>query len=165
MFSILPVYYKEILKLDETTIGWLLAMNGLIIVLLEMVLVYKLENRGKAVQYMMLGSLLIGLAFLMLDIAPLLIVAVSSMIVITFGEMLLFPFMNNFWVNRSDDSNRGQYAGIYTMSFSAAIVLAPTFASQIATWLGFPTLWLINCIVCCLASMGYLLLKKRMSHE
>ncbi len=165
MFSILPVYYKDYLKLDETTIGWLLAMNGLIIVLIEMVLVYKLENRGRAVQYMMLGSLLIGLAFLMLDIAPLLIVAVSSMIVITFGEMLLFPFMNNFWVNRSDDSNRGQYAGIYTMSFSAAIVLAPTFASQIATWLGFPALWMINCLVCCLASVGYLLLKKRMSHE
>ena len=149
--------------MNETAIGWILAMNGIIIVLIEMVLVYKLEHRGRAVHYMMLGAFLIGLAFLMLRMAPDKAIVITSMIVITFGEMLLFPFMNHFWVKRSDDSNRGQYAGIYTMSFSAAIVLAPTFASQIATWMGFNALWLINCLVCCLAALGYLQLKKQIS--
>lgn len=165
MFSILPVYYKEQLGMNETMIGWILAMNGLIIVLIEMVLVYKLERRDRAVHYMMLGALLIGLAFLFLELAPLAIVAFSSMIIITFGEMLLFPFMNNFWVKRSDATNRGQYAGIYTMSFSAAIVLAPTFASQVVTHFGFNMLWLVNFLICSLAAGGYLLLKKRISYE
>jgi MFS family permease len=85
-----------------------------------------------------------------------------QMIVVTFGEMLLFPFMNNFWVRRSNETNRGQYAAVYTMSFSAAIVLAPTFASQVATWLGFPVLWVINFILCSFATIGFFLLKKRM---
>ncbi|MGZ3917337.1 MAG: MFS transporter, partial [Flavisolibacter sp.] len=39
MFSILPVYFKEQVHLNEATIGWILAMNGLIIALVEMVLV------------------------------------------------------------------------------------------------------------------------------
>jgi MFS family permease len=84
-----------------------------------------------------------------------------QMIVVTLGEMLLFPFMNNFWVGRSNASNRGQYAAVYTMSFSAAIVLAPTLASQVVTRLGFPMLWVINFIVCCFAALGFFLLKKR----
>ncbi|MFL5809182.1 MAG: MFS transporter, partial [Flavisolibacter sp.] len=163
MFSTIPVYYKEIVHLKESTIGWILAMNGLIIAFVEMVMVYKLENRRNPVLYMTLGALLIGIAFLTMYTASVLKVVVFSMILITFGEMLLFPFMNNFWVRRSTERNRGQYAAMYTMSFSAAIVLAPTFSSQVATWLGFEALWIINFFVCTFASVGFLLLKKRMT--
>jgi predicted MFS family arabinose efflux permease len=162
MFSIIPVYYKEQLHLNEATIGWILAMNGLIIAAIEMVLVYKLENRRNAVLYMMLGAFLIGFAFLILNISSVIHIALISMIVITFGEMLLFPFMNNFWVNRSTENTRGQYAALYTMSFSLAIVLAPTIASQIAARAGFATLWIVDFILCIFAAGGFYLLKKRM---
>ena len=166
MFSIVPVYYKEQLHLNEATIGWLLAMNGLIIVLVEMVLVYKLENRSNVIIYLTTGAFMIGASFLFLNIAPLLYVALTSMILITVGEMLLFPFMNNFWVKRSTEQNRGQYAAVYTMSFSAAIVLAPTLASQLASRAGFPVLWMVNFFLCTFAALGFYLLKKRMiAHE
>lgn len=162
MFNILTVYYKQQLHLKENIIGAVLALNGLIIAFVEMVLVYKLENRREAVTYMMLGSFLIGLSFVMLNISPAFVFVLLQMVVVTLGEMLLFPFMNNFWVRRTNEFNRGQYAAVYTMSFSAAIVLAPTFASQVATWLGFPVLWAINFFVCTFAALGYFLLKKRM---
>jgi len=161
MFNIIPVYFKQQLHLHENVIGAVLAMNGLIIALVEMVLVYKLENRRSAVVYLTLGSFLIGLSFLFLNISAAFVFVLLQMIVVTFGEMLLFPFMNNFWVRRSNESNRGQYAAVYTMSFSAALVLAPTFASQIATLFGFPVLWIINFIVCSFATFGFFLLKKR----
>jgi predicted MFS family arabinose efflux permease len=162
MSSILPVYYKQILFLNKATTGMLLAMNGLIIAVFEMILVYTLENRRHAVLYMTAGAFLVGVAFIFLNLATVFWVALISMILITLGEMLLFPFMNNFWVKRSSETNRGQYAALYTMSFSAAIVIAPTYASQIATRFGFSRLWIINFIVCTFASLGFLLLKKRM---
>lgn len=162
MFNILTVYYKQNLHLKENIIGAVLAMNGLIIAFVEMVLVYKLENKRNGVIYMTLGSFFVGLSFLMLNISPAFTFVLLQMIIVTLGEMLLFPFMNNFWVTRSNENNRGQYAAVYTMSFSAAIVLAPTFASQVATLFGFSTLWVINFILCSFAALGYLLLKKRM---
>lgn len=162
MFSIIPVFYKEKVLMNEAAIGWTLAMNGLVIAAFEMVLVYKLENRRTALSYMMAGSVLIGLSFLVLNISPILTVVAFSMLVITVGEMLLFPFMNNFWVNRSTAQNRGQYAAVYTMSFSAAIVLAPTIASQIATHAGFQALWFFDFAVCCVAGFGFYYLKKRL---
>ena len=161
MFNILTVYFKQQLHLKENIIGAVLALNGLVIAFVEMILVYKLENRREAILYMMLGSFLIGFSFLILNISPAFVFVLLQMIIVTLGEMLLFPFMNNFWVSRSNETNRGQYAAVYAMSFSAAIVLAPTFASQIATWLGFPTLWIINFVLCCFATLGFFLLKKR----
>lgn len=162
MFNVVPVYFKEEIGLDESTIGWVLALNGLIIAVFEMVLVYKLENRRDAVTYLMLGAFLIGASFLFFEISKAFVFVLLQTFFITLGEMLLFPFMNNFWVRRSNETNRGQYAAVYTMSFSAAIVLAPTFASQVATHLSFPALWVINFILCSFAALGYLLLKKRM---
>jgi predicted MFS family arabinose efflux permease len=162
MFNVLTVYFKQQLHLRENIIGAVLALNGLIIAFVEMILVYKLENRREAASYMMLGSFLIGASFLILTISPAFIFVLLQMIIVTSGEMLLFPFMNNFWVGRSNENNRGQYAAVYTMSFSAAIVLAPTFASQVATWLGFPVLWICYFILCSFAAVGYFLLKKRL---
>jgi len=160
MFSIFPVYYKEQLHLNEAAIGWILALNGLIIAAVEMVLVYKLENKGDAVLYMMAGAFLIGVSFLVLDLSSALSLALLSMVIITVGEMLLFPFMNNFWVNRSTQNTRGQYAAVYTMSFSLAIVLAPTVSSQIASRAGFSILWIFDFILCTFAALGFYLLKK-----
>src|SRR5688500_75103 len=43
LFTNLPVYFKNNLHLSEPSIGFLMAINGVIIALIEMVLVYKLE--------------------------------------------------------------------------------------------------------------------------
>src|SRR5579862_1077180 len=47
LFTTLPVYYKNYLHLNEFYIGMLMALNGLIIVLVEMVLVFKMEGKKK----------------------------------------------------------------------------------------------------------------------
>ncbi|MBB1282997.1 MFS transporter [Flavisolibacter sp. BT320] len=160
LFSVIPAYYKTELHLNEATIGWMLAMNGLLIASIEMVLVYKLENRRNSLLYITTGAMLMGLSFLFLELGQTATIAVLSMIIVTFGEMFLFPFMNNFWVKRSTESNRGEYAALYTMSFAAATVLAPTLATQLAAWQGFSVLWLVNFLVCALAATGFYFLKK-----
>jgi predicted MFS family arabinose efflux permease len=163
LFSVLPAYYKTEIRLNEATIGWILAMNGLLIAAIEMVLVYKLENRGHSLFYIMTGALLMGVSFLMLCFGKSATIAVTSMIVVTFGEMFLFPFMNHFWVKRSTESNRGQYAAVYAMSFAAATVLAPTGATQLAGQAGFSFLWVIDFFLCTFAAIGFYLLKKSLA--
>jgi predicted MFS family arabinose efflux permease len=166
LFSIVPVYYKQELLFSEFTIGWVLALNGLLIALFEMILVYKLEKQNKSLHYITSGCFLIGISFIVLNIPGTLPIVLISMIIISFGEMFLFPFLNNFWINRSTPSNRGQYAAVYTIAFALAHVLAPTIASQIAMRFGFSTLWLMNFFLCCIASAGFIfLLKQQKAHE
>ena len=165
MFSMIPVFYKEKVHLSEALIGMVLAANGLIIALVEMVLVYKLEKHNKGMLYMIYGTLLIGISFLFLAIAPIFALVAISMLVITVGEMLLFPFTNDFWVSRTNHSNRGQYAAVYTMTFAVGQVLAPLLASRIAIGLGFTGLFIIDFGLCGLAALGFFWLKKQMNAD
>ena len=135
-------------------------MNGILIVLVEMVLVYKLENKGRVLNYITTGTLLIGLSFLILKVSISVIAVIIAMLMITFGEMFLFPFMNNLWIRRSTDHNRGQYAAVYNISFALGNVLAPGLASQVASRFGFPILWIIDFMICALAASGFILLKR-----
>jgi predicted MFS family arabinose efflux permease len=160
LFSMVPIYYKEIIKLNESAIGLLLAMNGLIIVLIEMVVVYKIEGKRSSTFFISIGAFLIGLSFLMFNIQQSFMLVVFAMIVISFGEILMFPFINSFWVQRSKDHNRGQYAALFTMSFSTALILAPTLGSQIINHFGFPTLWYLNFVLCSLSAVGFIYLLK-----
>ncbi len=60
IFSILPIYFKTVHHLTEIQIGGLQTMNGLIIVLFEMLLVYELEKRFKKMNIIALGLLCTG---------------------------------------------------------------------------------------------------------
>ncbi|MDB5251188.1 MAG: hypothetical protein JWP27_357 [Flaviaesturariibacter sp.] len=162
LFSIIPVYYKEQVHLSEFAIGWVLASNGLVIALVEMVLIYYLENRRTAIVYMTIGTLLIGVSFLALSIGPLPLFVLASMLFVTFGEMLLFPFTNQFWVSRTNAQNRGRYAALYTMSFAVAHVLAPLAGSAIALRWGFAALFRIDFLLCTVAAFGFLWMRKKM---
>jgi MFS family permease len=130
-----------------------------------MVLVYKLEAKGKIIQYLASGSALIGISFLVLIVDRSLFIIIAGMVIITLGEMLLFPFINNFWVSRTNQYNRGRYAALFAMTFSLAQVLAPIISSQIATSAGFNALWLTNFLLCAIASTSFFFFLKRNGYE
>lgn len=142
IFNNLPIFFNKELHLSEIYIGFLMALNGIIIALVEMVLVYKLEGKRKSMIYITSGVALVGLSFLSLNI-PLagIVVATFMMVTVTFGEILSMPFMNSYWISRAQPSNRGQYAALYTMSWSAAQSLGPMGGALLADYGGFSVLW------------------------
>jgi predicted MFS family arabinose efflux permease len=74
-------------------------------------------------------------------IGPLL--AFLMILVVTLGEMLSMPFMNTYWISRTQSDNRGEYAALYTMAWSAAQTLGPAGAAQVAQYYNFKILWWI----------------------
>lgn len=142
IFTNIPVYFKKELRLSEPYIGMLMAINGVIIALIEMVLVYTLERKRKPIFYIATGVTLVGLSFWLLHIPGAgAMIAFLMIISITFGEILSMSFMNSYWISRSQPSNRGQYAALYTMAWSAAQTLGPMGGAQLAEHMGFSFLW------------------------
>jgi len=76
------------------------------------------------------------------------LLALLIMTLITFGEIFSMPFMTSLWISRSQPANRGQYAALYTMAWSAAQTLGPLGGSQIAGYFGFKWLWFSVGTVC-----------------
>lgn len=143
MFRVVPVFYKEVWHLNEAVIGLILGINGLVIALLEMVMLSKIENKKSPMFYIVLGVIIVSLSFsvLMLPKFVPLVLAVVSILLFTFGEMLSLPFFNTFVVKRSNQYNRGLYAAGYTLSWSVAQVVGPTSGFYIAEKFGYNTLW------------------------
>lgn len=166
LFLILPVYYRQDLHLPESYIGLVMAVNGVVIALFEMVIIHKLEGRRHNLQFITWGVLLTGSSFLVLNLLPgTYMVAMVSILVVTAGEIFSMPFMNSFWIGRTDAGNRGQYAGLYTVAWSAAQVLSPATGAQIAERMGFTTLWWFVGGICVLSALGYRWLYYRTNRE
>lgn len=156
MFTNLPVYWNKQLQLGEGFIGFLMALNGLIITFIEMILVYQLEGKRSNLSYISIGVTLVSLSFILYNIFPGgRSLAICAMIVVTIGEILSMPFMNSFWISRTSSINRGQYAGLYTIAWATAQVLGPVVGSLVAQQLGFAALWWMIGSLCFLAAMGF----------
>ena len=163
LFTTVPVYFKETLQLDEFWIGVVMAVNGMLIALVEMVLVFKLEGRKPYLYLMTLGTLLMGVSFLLLNL-PLLsgfLIALLAILMLTVAEMVSMPFMNSYYISRSNAANRGQYAGMYTMAWSAAQVIGSSGGSALAERIGYHNLWMVTALLCVAAAGGFYWLLKR----
>lgn len=157
-FSTIPLYYSQRLDLNEDKIGLMLALNGLLIFLLEMPIVHSLE-KGKleSLKIVIGGSFLLLLSFLVLNIGPWIGLAVIGIVFMTFGEMLGFPFSNSYALDRSKLGNQGAYMAFYSMSFSVAHILGPNIGMQFSARFGFETTWYLMagiCLIACLILLG-----------
>lgn len=157
LFTTIPLFFKEGLHIDEFLIGIIMAMNGIIIAMFEMVLVFKLEGRRPYLRLITFGTVIMAISFFVLNVPFIhgFALAFISMLLMTVAEMTSMPFMNSYYVSRSNEGNRGQYAGYYTMAWSAAQVIGSTSGTQVAHAIGYNNLWWIIGGICMLTAFGY----------
>jgi len=142
-FSMVPVFWKTELHINEFYIGLLLAANGVLVVAIEMLLIYRIEHLRSRLTYIRWGVLFCGLTYLLFAIFQGMVwILPVAVITITISEMFAMPFMNSFTIERSTPQNRGQYSALYSMCYSISQVVAPALGGLIAAQYGFYTLWL-----------------------
>lgn len=142
LFTLVPLFFKEVLRLTERAIGTLMALNGLLIVLIEMALVYELEQRKiPKLRLILIGVLLTVASYGTLAITTASVGALAFMLLITLAEMLAMPFIQSFTVGRASPATRGQYLALYAMGGAAAQTLSPIVGAQMVGHYGFSTHW------------------------
>ena len=163
LFTTIPVYFKDVLRMTEFWIGVVMSLNGVLIALFEMVIVFKLEGRKPYLVLMGYGSILMGVSFLLLTLPAAwgLLIAMACMLVITVAEMVSMPFMNSYYIARTTQLTRGSYAGMYIMTWSLAQVIGSSSGAFIAASVGFEGLWFSVCTICFLAGIGFFILNKK----
>ncbi len=161
LFSSISLYYKHEMHLSESFIGLVMALNGIIIILTEMVLIYSLDGKAHKLIFISIGSFLLASSFVVFNLFKSSAeIAIIAMVLFTVGEMISMPFMNTQWVAMSKEENRGEYAGLYTMAWSVAHILAPSIGTFTADHYGFAILWWFLGALGLVTSIGFYLLKK-----
>lgn len=157
LFRLVPVYWKQEMGIGESTIGILLGMNGLIIALFEMVLVQNLANRKPDYFYMVAGPVFSAVAFLALVVPSAVpgVLAVVTVVLFTTGEMLAFPYLSTFVMNRASDLNRGKYSAAYSVSQAVAQIIGPVMGAYVAGHWGYNALWMLLIAISCVCALGF----------
>lgn len=160
-FSTIPLYYRDGHFLTEQEIGLLFALNGLIIFVFEMPMIKWLEGtRYSQIFLTMVGVFLVALSFAVLLVSPSSWVLVVGIILMTFGEMLAFPYSNAFVINRAKRGNIGEYMGYYTVAFSIAHIFGHNSGMQLIHGIGFDATWTIITVFSIIGVLFLLLLLK-----
>ena len=165
IFYTIPVFFKQDLALDEAQIGLFMGLNGLIIVLFEMPMVYKAEQQYTQFFTMKMGALLIGLGFLCFLIPAATFAAALGIIILTIGEIYYMPFASAWVASRASNANRGQYMALYTIAWATASVIAPSAGFLMIEQLGFNSLWLILSTIGFLGALGFWILGKQIERD
>ena len=125
-----PLYLKQHFQLGEVMIGVVYAINTVIVVAFEMVLVDRSKNWPKLLTIGW-GCFFACAGFGILPWSSGIWLCVLSMVIITVGEMLSSPLASGWVAARSADKDIGAYMGWYTMTWSIAAVVGPA----IGTWI------------------------------
>ena len=156
MFTNLTAYFKSELKFTEQFIGLLLAWNGIMIVVFEMVLIFWIERHWTMKKAILVGLFFHIIAYLLLVVFPVgKWMAFHVITLITLSEMFAFAMLMTFWMKRTTDSNRGQYAGIWTMSWAVSQSIGPATGAFVGEKFGFHYLWLAVSLLCSIAFFLY----------
>ena len=164
LFSTWPLYLKDVYTLIEDRIGILLALNAVLVALLEMPLIHKIEKYN-IIRIMAIGALFLFAGFAILPAGSSFAYAAFTVIIWSIGEMLVFPLVAGFIANRATDQNRGKYMGLFTFSFALSFVLGPIAGSWVYDHLGADILWYISGLVGLLVFGGFYLIDHFLKHE
>jgi MFS family permease len=145
---------------SEAAIGLTLAVNTLIIVAVEMVVVHTL-SRHDIHRVVAVGGLLVGLGYALLPFGKSFAFVAFTVVVWTVGEMLSFAFSTTWTAARADDRSRGRYLGVYNLSFATAFVAAPLAGTWVYERFGGTALWLGCGVAGTLVALGFLALGGR----
>lgn len=166
LFTTMPLYYKEVHTLTEVQIGLIMSLNGFVIFLLEMPLVHYLEksliDRMKIITW---SLVLMAMSFIVLNTTAWVGILIVGMLFITLGEMLAFPFTNNFAMNRAPTGKEGRYLALYTMAFSFAHIFSAKTGMEVIARFGFEANWFLMGGLGFLAMILMLWLRKELKTE
>lgn len=164
LFATVPLYYREAFHMSEARIGSIFAVNTVIIVLFEMVLLQALEKRSKAL-VAGTGALLVGLGFGIMPLGGVVGFtwgfAIVTVVIWTAGEMLAFPVSTAIAAERGI-GRQGRYMGLYATVIAISQTTAPVVGAWVYQTFGPEWLW-IGLGASCLAVLpGYVVLSKKL---
>lgn len=155
-----PVFWKEEFGWTEAHVGMMSAINGLIVFVVEMPLIFKIDGLRKPTQYIRFGLFLYATAYA-LFLLPISYALMAFLFVVTisFGEIFVMPFSSNYVFGRSKGAFQGQYMAFYGIAYSVANTMAPLYGTQVIAAWGYHTLWVLLIIQAGLVWLGFSLSK------
>ncbi len=142
LWMLMPAYAKGNFGVVEQQAGFIMSTNAAMVVLFQ-VAVTRWSSRRPNLRMLALGALLYALGVGSVALGAGFWAFWLSMVIVTFGELLLVPTGTAYAANAAPAEMRGRYMGLYGLTWSVAFGIGPVLGgwlndnvSPAATWIG-----------------------------
>jgi MFS family permease len=159
IYSTLPFVCVHDLGLASSIFGLFFTINTVFIITLEVPLNIAMSHWPHR-RSMALGGFLIGIGFGGMMFASGFWTVVVTVVIWTFGEMILVPASSAYVADIASHQRRGAYMGIYQMTGNAALAFSAWIGMKLLENAGASALWGIAFLVCTVSSFLLLCLRE-----
>ncbi len=148
----MPLYLVRDLHFRESVFGLLITVNTVLIVFLEV------EINASTAHWphrrpLALGAILTAVGFGAMGFARGIGTVALAVVVWTFGEMTLLPAMSAYVAAVAPPERRGEYMGMFTMTFGAAFTIGPWLGTELLERAGPRPLWAVMFVLGALSAV------------
>jgi MFS family permease len=127
--------------LSPATFGWVIALNGVLIVAGQLFIPRLINGRGRS-HVLALAAVIIAVGFGLTAFADAALLYAVAVLIWTMGEMLNSPSTSTLIAELSPVELRGRYQGVLSLSWSIAAFVAPVLGGFVQEHVGNTALWL-----------------------
>jgi predicted MFS family arabinose efflux permease len=139
--STMPLFLVRDLHFSTSAYGMLFTLSTLMVATMEVPL-NAITAHWPHRRAFVLGCMLMTLGFGALALARTYVEVALTVVIWTFGEMILFPAMSAYVAEIAPEGRRGEYMGFYSMGFNFALMAAPGLGTFTLEHYGPTLLWL-----------------------
>lgn len=141
MWTLFAVYTKTNFDLSEVRYAWLPITNALMCVFVQY-FVTMFTRRQPAAKMISVGMLVYALGVGSVAMMSSFWGFWASMVILTFGELILIPTGTAFAASRAPDNLRGRYMSIYWLTWGLARAVAPLMGGLLNDLISPKAIWL-----------------------
>jgi MFS family permease len=156
----LPLYIVHDLKYSTATFGILMAVNTVLIILVEVPLNNAMSHWDDR-KSLALGALLCAIGYGAMVISQSLVLIVITIVIWTFGEMIFFPSSASYTAVLSPQQRRGEYMGYFQVTFSFSLMVGPWLGALVLDHFSSTILWSGAFVLGILSTILFLRLNNR----
>lgn len=127
--STLPLYVTS-LGYSSSTYGLLLSINGVLIIVFELLITMWTQRRAPR-PVIALGYVLAAIGFALTGLATNIPMLAATVVIWTLGEMIYAPSTGAYVSNLAPERYRGRYQGLFWFTWSTGMVFGPLLGTMI----------------------------------
>lgn len=147
----MPLYLVNDLHLTESAFGLMFTVNTALIILFEVPLNIAMSGWSHR-KALALGSFLSGLGFGAMGLVTGIFGVALTVVIWSFGEMILLPGASNYMADIAPINRRGVYMGLFQMTFSFSFAISGWIGTSMLQYFGGPMLWGATFVWGCLSA-------------
>jgi MFS family permease len=153
LWVLLGAYAKDNFGLAESLYGLIPTTNALMVVFLQLFVTRK-TSRYSPLMIMSLGTLLYGVGVGSIALGTGFWGFLTSMVIVTIGELMVMPTASTYTANRAPEKMRGRYMSLLALTWGAGSMIGPLLGgflndtiSPASIWYGGGTVGILGSII------------------